>query len=805
MAFSDRCSEGAKKALALAQDAARSMGHNYVGSEHLLLGLINEGEGAAARALAADGVLERSEQLVGPGDYHFTDSFGYTPRTKKILELSLYEAKAMKASYISTEHILLAILRERDSVAVRIIEDLGADIATLRAFLSGQSEQGAQGASVASEGSGTPVLDQYGRDLTGLARDGELDPLIGREKEIERVIQILSRRTKNNPVLIGDPGVGKSAIIEGLAQKIASGKIPELLRDKRIVTLDLASMIAGTKYRGEFEERINNAIAELRADAHTILFIDELHTIVGAGASEGSVDAANILKPALARGEIQIIGATSLDEYRKHIEKDAALARRFQPVTVGEPSKEEAEEILLGLRERYESHHKARITDEAVHAAVELSWRYISDRFLPDKAIDLMDEAASRVRLRVYNAPPDMKKLRAKLETLLKQKEEAVSRQDYETAAAVRDEEMELRASMESIKADWEKEREDNRCTVTAEDIAEVVNAWTGIPVSELSQSETDKLLHLEQRLHERIIGQDEAVSAVSRAIRRARAGLKDPSRPIGSFIFLGPTGVGKTELARALSSALFSDESAMIRLDMSEYMEPHSVSKLIGSPPGYVGYGEGGQLTERVRRKPYCVILFDEIEKAHADVFNILLQVLEDGRLTDSGGRSVDFRNTVIIMTSNAGAQSAAKASVLGFGADRKAMQAERTRETMMNELKRTFKPEFLNRVDEIVLFAPLEREQTLAIAKLMLKSVAARLKERNIELIVTDDAARLISSEGFDPEYGARPLRRAIQQRVEDALSEEILSGKITIGDTVKMEVIDDKLTFTRVDIQN
>ena len=780
MAFSDRCSESAKKALALAQEAARSMGHNYVGSEHLLLGLINEGEGAAARALAADGVLERSEQLVGPGDYHFTDSFGYTPRTKKILELSLYEAKAMKASYISTEHILLAILRERDSVAVRIIEDLGADIATLRAFLSGQSEQGAQGAGVTNEGSGTPVLDQYGRDLTGLARDGELDPLIGREKEIERVIQILSRRTKNNPVLIGDPGVGKSAIIEGLAQKIASGKIPELLRDKRIVTLDLASMIAGTKYRGEFEERINNAIAELRADAHTILFIDELHTIVGAGASEGSVDAANILKPALARGEIQIIGATSLDEYRKHIEKDAALARRFQPVTVGEPSKEEAEEILLGLRERYEAHHKARITDEAVHAAVELSWRYISDRFLPDKAIDLMDEAASRVRLRVYNAPPDMKKLRAKLETLLKQKEEAVSRQDYETAAAVRDEEMELRASMESIKADWEKEREDNRCTVTAEDIAEVVNAWTGIPVSELSQSETDKLLHLEQRLHERIIGQDEAVSAVSRAIRRARAGLKDPSRPIGSFIFL-------------------------IRLDMSEYMEPHSVSKLIGSPPGYVGYGEGGQLTERVRRKPYCVILFDEIEKAHADVFNILLQVLEDGRLTDSGGRSVDFRNTVIIMTSNAGAQSAAKASVLGFGADRKAMQAERTREAMMNELKRTFKPEFLNRVDEIVLFAPLEQEQTLAIAKLMLKSVAARLKERNIELIVTDDAARLISSEGFDPEYGARPLRRAIQQRVEDALSEEILSGKITIGDTVKMEVIDDKLTFTRVDIQN
>lgn len=805
MAFSDRCNEGAKKALALAQEAARSMGHNYVGSEHLLLGLINEADGAAAHALCAfnitaEGVLERSEQLVGHGDYHFTDSFGYTPRTKKILELSLYEAKSLKAAFIATEHILLAILRERDSVAVRILEDLGADIATLRSFLSGQSEQGGEKNGISNESSGTPMLDEYGRDLTGLARDGELDPLIGREKEIERIIQILSRRTKNNPVLIGDPGVGKSAIIEGLAQKIASGKTPELLRDKRIVTLDLASMIAGTKYRGEFEERLNNAIAELRADTHTILFIDELHTIVGAGASEGSIDAANILKPALARGEIQIIGATSLDEYRKHIEKDAALARRFQPVTVGEPSKEEAEEILLGLRERYEAHHKAHITDEAIHAAVELSWRYISDRFLPDKAIDLMDEAASRVRLRAYNAPPDMKKLRVRLEALLKQKEDAVSRQDYETAAAVRDEEKELRASMESIKADWEKEREGNRCPVVAEDIAEVVNAWTGIPVSELSQSETEKLIHLEKRLHERIIGQNEAVSAVSRAIRRARAGLKDPARPIGSFIFLGPTGVGKTELARALSAALFSDESAMIRLDMSEYMESHSVSKLIGSPPGYVGYEEGGQLTERVRRKPYCVILLDEIEKAHPDVFNILLQVLEDGRLTDSGGRSVDFRNTIIIMTSNAGAQAASKSSVLGFGADRTSVASAHIREAMMNELKRTFKPEFLNRVDEVILFDPLEQEQTLAIAKLMLESVAKRLRERNITLIITEEAAKAISRDGFDPQYGARPLRRAIQQRVEDALSEEILLGRITLGDTVRMETDGEKLIFVR-----
>ena len=614
------------------------------------------------------------------------------------------------------------------------------------------------------------------------------------------MIQILSRRTKNNPVLIGDPGVGKSAIVEGLAQKITSGKIPELLRDKRIVTLDLGSMIAGTKYRGEFEERINNAIAELRADGHTILFIDELHTIVGAGASEGSVDAANILKPALARGEVQIIGATSLDEYRKHIENDAALARRFQPVTVGEPTKEEAEEILLGLRERYEAHHKAKITNEAVHAAVELSWRYISDRFLPDKAIDLMDEAASRVRLRVYNAPPDMKELRVKLETLIKQKEEAVSQQNYERAAAVRDEEMELRASMESIKSDWEKEREGKHCLVTAEDIAEVVNAWTGIPVSELSTSEADKLLHLEDKLHERIVGQEEAVRAVSRAIRRARAGLKDPQRPIGSFIFLGPTGVGKTELARALCSALFSDESAMIRLDMSEYMEPHSVSKLIGSPPGYVGYDNGGQLTERVRRKPYCVILLDELEKAHEDVFNILLQVLEDGRLTDSRGRSVDFRNTVIIMTSNAGAKSASRTSVMGFGANTGSVKAEKVRETMLEELKRTFKPEFLNRVDEIVVFKPLEREQTLAIARFMLSSVAKRLRERGIELTVTDEATALISSEGFDPEYGARPLRRAIQQQVEDALSEEILSGRILLGDTVKMGVENGRLSFVK-----
>ena len=805
MAFSDRCSESAKKALALAQEAARSMGHNYVGSEHLLLGLINEGEGAAARALAAfnitaDGVLERSEQLVGPGDYHFTDSFGYTPRTKKILELSLYEAKAMKASYISTEHILLAILRERDSVAVRIIEDLGADIATLRAFLSGQSEQGAQGAGVTNEGSGTPVLDQYGRDLTGLARDGELDPLIGREKEIERVIQILSRRTKNNPVLIGDPGVGKSAIIEGLAQKIASGKIPELLRDKRIVTLDLASMIAGTKYRGEFEERINNAIAELRADAHTILFIDELHTIVGAGASEGSVDAANILKPALARGEIQIIGATSLDEYRKHIEKDAALERRFQPVTVGEPTKEEAVEILFGLRDRYEAHHKATITDEAIRAAVELSDRYISDRFLPDKAIDLMDEAASRVRLAAFVAPAGMKELDGKLAELLKEKEEAVNNQNFERAAAIRDEERAIRDEMTSRKASWEREREGRKCVVTENSIAEVVNAWTGIPVNRLTEDESEKLLPLEDELHKRVIGQDEAVEAVARAIRRARAGLKDPKRPIGSYLFLGPTGVGKTELSKALAEVMFSNEDAMIRLDMSEYMESHSVSKLVGSPPGYVGFDEGGQLTERVRRKPYCVILLDEIEKAHPDVFNILLQVLEDGRLTDSKGRTVDFRNTIIIMTSNIGAAAAAGRNTVGFGSESKALTYERMREAMMGELKKTFSPEFLNRIDEIIVFHPLEQEQAAKIVRLMLKGVADRLRERGIDLTFSEGAVEQLSRDGFDPVYGARPLRRAIQHQVEDSLSEELLSGKIRLGDKVKAKAKGGKLAFEK-----
>lgn len=805
MSFLERCTEGAKRALALAQEAARAMGHNYVGSEHLLLGLIREEEGAAYKALSAfgvtaDAVAERADALVGRGDYHFTDSFGYTPRTKKILELSLYEAKSLKMGYIGTEHILLAILRERDSVAVRILQDLGADIPGLQSVLAGGRPTAEAAQKPAQKGQGTPILDQYGRDLTRAARDGELDPVIGRETEIQRVIQILCRRTKNNPALIGDPGVGKSTVIEGLAQRIAAGKIPELLKDKRIVTLDLGSMLAGTKYRGEFEERITNAIDELRADGSTILFIDELHTIVGAGATEGSIDASNILKPALARGEIQVIGATTLDEYRKHIEKDAALERRFQPVTVGEPTREEAVAILFGLRDRYEAHHKARITDEAIRAAVELSGRYIPDRFLPDKAIDLMDEAASRVRLRAYNTPPDVKALRERIEGLRKEKEEAVNNQNYERAAALRDEEQHLSAQISATEADWERERDNQESTVTEEDIADVVHAWTGIPVRQLTEDESEKLLHLEETLHRRVIGQEEAVSAVSRAIRRARAGLKDPARPIGSYLFIGPTGVGKTELSRALAEALFGDENAMVRLDMSEYMEMHSVSKLIGSPPGYVGYGDGGQLTERVRRRPYSVILLDELEKAHPDVFNLLLQVLEDGRLTDAQGRTVDFRNTVIIMTTNAGLSHAQQAHTVGFGAVSDALTQERLRETMMAELKKTFRPEFLNRVDEIIMFNPLEETGMRAIARLMLARITDRLKARGISLAVTPEAEALLSSSGFDPLYGARPLRRAIQHQVEDSLSEEVLAGRIKLGDSVTAFAEDGKLVFRK-----
>lgn len=808
MGIFDRFTEGAKKALALAQESAKQLGHNYVGSEHLLMGLIREGDGAAAKALYRFGVSEadvaaKSEAIVGRGDYHFTDSFGSTPRTKKILELSLYEAKLHKNNYIGTEHILLAMLSEQGCVAVRILSELGVDLSSLKK----QIEQGLSGDQAVEPKSETgapqetPTLDRYSADITRLARNGELDPVIGRSEEIQRIIQILSRRTKNNPVLIGDPGVGKSAIIEGLAQRIVAGETPDLLKDKRVVSLDIAGMLAGTKYRGEFEERIKAALDELKASGNTILFIDELHTIVGAGASEGSVDASNILKPALARGEIQVVGATTPDEFRRYIEKDAALERRFQPVSVGEPTKEQTLQILMGLRDKYEAHHKARITDDALKAAVELSDRYIPDRFLPDKAIDLMDEAASSVRLKAYIAPPDMKEMESTLESLLTEKEEAVNNQNYERAAHLRDEEQKLRAKIASLREEWDNTREQRESTVTEEDIAQVVNLWTGIPVKQLTEDEGTKLLRLEQELHKRVIGQDEAVVAVSRAIRRARAGLKDPKRPIGSFLFLGPTGVGKTELSRALAEAMFSDENAMIRLDMSEYMEPHSVAKLIGSPPGYVGYDDGGQLTERVRRRPYCVLLLDEIEKAHPDVFNILLQVLEDGRLTDSKGRTVDFRNTIIIMTSNLGASKLIQNNTVGFGRDSREFSYERMKDVMMSELKKAFRPEFLNRIDEIIIFHALEQEQTAQIAKLMLANVIERLRDRNIELIVTDEAAMHLAKDGFDIQYGARPLRRAIQQQLEDSLSEVLLSGEIKLGDKVEAYLDEGKLKFRAV----
>ncbi len=827
MNFYDSFTKGAQRVLVIAQEEARRMGHNYVGTEHILLGTVKE-ESSVSSLLEKLGVTyervcDEIEELVGMGDFKFSEAFGYTPRTKRVLEMSREEAAKLQQNYVGVEHILLALLLEREGVANRILRDIGVDTQQLyqrmmAATTESLKRRGQQPGDASQEGSSSgsanpsagqesaPTLMQYGRDLTAAARAGELDPVIGRSEEIERIIQILSRRTKNNPVLIGEPGVGKSAVAEGLAQKIAEGNVPELLRGKRLVSLDLAGMLAGAKYRGEFEERMKNVMDELKRDRSIILFIDELHTLIGAGAAEGAIDAANILKPALARGEIQCIGATTIDEYRKHIEKDAALERRFQPVQVGEPSKEEAVAILKGLRDRYEAHHKVRITDEAIEAAVQLSDRYITDRYLPDKAIDLIDEAASRVRIRSYTTPPDMKELEAKIQQLNKEKEEAIAHQNFERAAQIRDEERAIRADMEAQRKAWEDHRSTAQRRVGAEEVAQIVASWTHIPVTQLTQDESDRLLHLEETLHQRVVGQDEAVSAVSRAIRRARAGLKDVHRPIGSFLFLGPTGVGKTELCKALAEAMFGDESALVRIDMSEYMEKFSVSRMIGSPPGYVGHDEGGQLTEAVRRKPYSVVLFDEIEKAHPDVFNILLQVLEDGRLTDSTGRTVDFRNTICVMTSNVGAADVEKNSrALGFSSTGKgemsARSYERMKESMLEELKRTFRPEFLNRVDELIVFHPLDEENILRIAGLMVGSVAQRLKERGIALSWDDNVLQYLAKEGFDPTYGARPLRRAIQRMVEDDLSEEILSGRIKLGDTVRMGLAEDHLTFTPV----
>ena len=810
MDYFARFTEGAKEALAIAAQYAKEMGHNYVGTEHLLVGLLEAG-GQTTNLLSEQRITKNAVhdlimQATGKGDYVFNQNFGYTPRVKQILELSQAIARQLGNNYVGSEHMLFALLRERECLANRILTELGADFQKLeQGVLAMTTEQGGQGANGAQGQGGTPKLDQFGRDLTKAAKNGELDPVIGRNSEIERVIQILIRRTKNNPVLIGEPGVGKSAIAEGLALRIATGNIPELLKDKRVVSLDLAGMIAGAKYRGEFEERFKESLKELVSDGHVILFIDELHTIVGAGSAEGSMDAANMLKPMLARGEIQVIGATTLDEYRKYIEKDAALERRFQPVTVGEPTKEETLEILKGLRDKYEAHHKVKITDAALEAAVDLSDRYIMDRFLPDKAIDLMDEAASKVRIAMFVAPPDVKEMEDKLASIRAEKEQAVAHQDFEKAAKLRDEEKTLSQKVQDIKKAWEDERGATKAEVTEEDIADIVSEWTHVPVKKLTEDESQKLLHLEELLHERVIGQDEAVKAVSRAIRRARAGLKDPNRPIGSFIFLGPTGVGKTELSKALAEVMFSDEDAIIRLDMSEYMERHTVSKLIGSPPGYVGFDDGGQLTEKVRRKPYSVVLFDEIEKAHPDVFNILLQILEDGRLTDSKGRTVDFKNTIIIMTSNVGAHSIGSQKKIGFrDSDKKENAYEDMRENILEELKRSFRPEFLNRIDDIIVFHKLDESGILQIANLMLKSIAKRLKEKDIDLTYTDEAVAYLAKQGFDEEYGARPLRRLIQQTVEDRLSEEILEGKITFGGKVEMYMNEGEIAFRMVETE-
>lgn len=796
----------AQAAMVAAEQEARRLGHQVIGTEHLLLGLLNTGDGLATSVfkqmgLTAEQVSEAVEQLVGRG-IEGTEVKGYSARVKKVLELALYEARSNGMPAIDADHLFIGLTREGTGVAAKILEGMGFKQTMVQ---DASSKPGAAGsASKAKAASGTPTLDSFGRDLTALAQQGKLDPVVGRDKEIERVIQILSRRTKNNPVLIGDPGVGKTAIAEGLAQRIFGDQVPEILKDKRLVTLDLASVVAGTKYRGEFEERFKKVMDEIHQAGNVILFIDELHTLIGAGGAEGAIDAANILKPALARGELQCIGATTLDEYRKYVEKDAALERRFQPIIVSEPSREEALEILRGLRDRYEAHHRVKITDAALEAAVTLSDRYISDRFLPDKAIDLIDEASSRVRLQAHTAPPNLKELEEKLAMVRQEKEAAKRSEEFERAATLRDEERELEAQLEEKKKEWEHQRIRAEASVTEEDIAYIVSSWTGIPVNKLAEEEAERLLHLEEILHRRVIGQKEAVRSLARAMRRAHAGLKDPKRPIGSFIFLGPTGVGKTELARALAEALFSDEDAMIRIDMSEYMERHSVSRLVGSPPGYVGYDEGGQLTEAVRRKPYSVVLLDEMEKAHPDVFNILLQVLEDGRLTDGKGRTVDFRNTVLIMTSNVGAQMLRKGVGLGFhtGDDEahSQNQYELMKKRVTEELKRSFRPEFLNRVDEIIVFHQLEREDLRQIVDLMVGELGQRLQEYGFKIQLTDAAKDHLTEAGYDPTFGARPLRRAIQRQIEDELSEKMLEGKFKDGDLIYVDVADGKLTFEK-----
>lgn len=808
--------EKANKALNLAIESAEEMRHNYVGTEHILYGLVKEGSGVAATALnecgvTEDALREKLESINGTMSLVELTPDDFTPRTKRVLRAAVIISSKTGYTYVGTEHLLLAILSESDSYAVAFLEELGVSVERLAQAVSKGMQGGADDGFGGFENESAPngsqkggsALDKFGRDLTQAAKNGEIDPVIGREKEIQRVIQILSRRTKNNPVLIGEPGVGKTAVAEGLALEIAKGNVPEILKDKRVVSLDLTGMVAGAKYRGDFEERIKAAIDEVKKSKNTILFIDELHTIVGAGAAEGSADAANILKPSLARGDFQVIGATTLNEYRKYIEKDAALERRFQPVKVGEPTPEQAVQILKGLRDSYEAHHKVKITDEAINAAVTLSSRYIADRYLPDKAIDLIDEGASKVRLASLTSPDNVKELEDEIADYEKEKASAINEQDFERAARLRDEQKELQTKLDDAKKKWQEQQKGNSGEVTAEDIAKIVSEWTGIPVVQLTKEESERLLNMESVLHERVIGQSEAVTAIAKAIRRGRVGLKDPKRPVGSFIFLGPTGVGKTELCKALAEAMFGDENAMLRLDMSEYMEKHTVSKLIGSPPGYVGFEEGGQLTEKVRRKPYSVVLFDEIEKAHPDVFNMLLQILEDGRLTDSQGRTVDFKNTVIIMTSNVGARLITeKQSSLGFNSENENVEESEKKdikELVTGELRKVFRPEFLNRVDDIIVFNKLNKDEIKQIAVKMLKTLENRLDKMNIKINFTDNAVSEIADKGFDENYGARPLRRAIQNEIEDPLSEQMLEGKVKDGAVVTCDFADGQFTFT------
>ena len=805
--------EKANKSLNAAVKAAEDLGHTYIGSEHILLGLLSDTSTVAGAVLAAHNITyadieEELKRSIGVGVPTELQPDDFTPRSKNILETSVAFARQMGQQLVGTEHVLLAIAREGSCSATLLLSRAGVSMQDIvndvsKALMGGTANAGTDNKDGGKENES--MLSQFGRDLTKLAKDGKIDPVIGRQKEIERVIQILSRRTKNNPCLIGEPGVGKTAIAEGLALKIVSGEVPELLKDKKIYSLDLTGMVAGTKYRGDFEERIKKVIDEVKNAKDVILFIDEVHTLIGAGSAEGAADAANILKPSLARGELQIIGATTIEEYRKHIEKDAALERRFQPVMVDEPSQEEAIEILKGIKDKYEAHHKVKITDEAIESAVKLSTRYIGDRYLPDKAIDLIDEAASRVRLRSYTAPSDLKELEDKKKSVEAEKLSAVNAQEFERAAALRDEERKLDKEIKDKKENWHDMAGKSHDEVTPADIADIVSSWTGVPVTQLSTEESDRLLHMEDELHRRIVGQDEAVEAVSRAIRRGRVGLKDPKKPIGSFIFLGPTGVGKTELCKALAAAMFGDENAMIRLDMSEYMEKHTVSRLIGSPPGYVGYDEGGQLTEKVRRKPYSVVLFDEIEKAHPDVFNMLLQILDDGVLTDGQGRRVDFKNCIIIMTSNVGAKLISqKQKAFGFAAGAKELEQneKEIKDAVMGELRNTFRPEFLNRVDDIIVFRRLTKENIKEIASRLLAVLQKRVEDMGIEVTFSDEAVSKIADAGFDDVYGARPLKRAIQSRIEDALSEEMLKGNVKKGGKYICNVKDDKFVFDKAE---